>query len=119
MLLRPRRRRQPKRDPAVAVMIDDVGRERLAADPIVGRAVRDEFLCLRKPQAEVADGLIEILRRGVLGAGVSSRPRSTQAAFCAQTLHHPVAGTVCPTKMLQPPVVAPALPRNCAQVAHF
>src|SRR5580698_2311122 len=39
--------------------------------------------------------------------------------FCAQTLHHPPDGTLCPTKILHPPVASPALPWNWAQVPHF
>ena len=134
VLLSPSRRRQPECDAPVAVMIYHVGCERLAADPKVGRAVRQKFLRLGKPEADVANGLMEILRQALIisdndtlarakrrrGAYRESiaPPRSTQD-LAAHTLHHPAAGTVCPAKMLQPPAAAPALPVNCAHVLHF
>ena len=127
VLLRPSRRRQPQCNAPVAVMIHGVGCERLAADPKVGRAVRQKFLRLGKPEADVANGLMEILRQAFIISDALacakrrqalSATRSSRSAqdFAAHTLHHPPAGTVCPTKMLQPPVVEPALPVYCAHV---
>jgi hypothetical protein len=52
-------------------------------------------------------------------APVSVAVVPAQAGFCAQTEHHPPAGTVWPTKMLQPATASPGLPWNCAQLPHF
>ncbi len=53
--LRALRRVQPQRDAAIAMVIDDIGREGLAAHPEVGRAMRDHLFGFGEPQADLAD----------------------------------------------------------------
>jgi hypothetical protein len=54
--------------------------------------------------------------RGYTVASLWPRPQASdrlepfQAGFAAQTLHQPPAATLLPTKILQPPIFAPAAP---------
>ena len=64
--LRAGERIEPQGDPAVAVMIDGVGGKGLAAYPEIGRAVRQEFLGFRQPQANIAHGLMQVASQNTL-----------------------------------------------------